>query len=324
MALSADTKLGPYRITDQIGGGGMGEVYRATDTRLDRTVAIKVLRQEMADNRERRERFEREAKAISSLNHPHICTLYDVGEQDGTNFLVMELLDGETLAQRLERGPLPLDQELKSAIEIADALDKAHRHGIVHRDLKPSNIMLTKSGVKLLDFGLAKLKRPEGAPIQGLRDASTDSGITLQGTIQGTLQYMAPEQIHGREADARSDIFAFGALLYEMASGKRAFEGDTYASIIAAILEHEPRALRDVQPSTPPWLESLIMICLAKDPDERFQSAHDIKLQLRQFQGRTPISEGHAAVPQQRRSRSLALPALVILLLTAAAALAFV
>src|SRR5436190_5511738 len=225
MGVETGKQLGPYKILSLIGAGGMGEVYKAQDTRLNRTVAIKVLPQEISAKPEAKARLEREAQVIAALNHPHICTLYDVGEQDGTNFLVMELLEGETLAQRLERGPLPIDQELRFAIEIADALDKAHRHGIVHRDLKPSNVMITKSGVKLLDFGLAKLRRADGAPIQGLRDASTDSGLTLQGTIQGTLQYMAPEQIHGREADARSDIFAFGALLYEMASGKRAFEG---------------------------------------------------------------------------------------------------
>ncbi|PYV39182.1 MAG: serine/threonine protein kinase, partial [Acidobacteria bacterium] len=211
MALSADTKLGPYRITDQIGGGGMGEVYRATDTRLDRTVAIKVLRQEMADNRERRERFEREAKAISSLNHPHICTLYDVGEQDG-------------LEQRLQRGRLPLDQALEFAVQIADALDKAHRHGVVHRDLKPGNIMITRSGVKLLDFGLAKLTGDKGviSPMSQM-PTQASANLTADGAILGTLQYMAPEQLEGKNADNRTDIFAFGGVVYEMATGQKAF-----------------------------------------------------------------------------------------------------
>src|SRR5881296_1986510 len=223
MPLESGTKLGPYEIIAPIAAGGMGEVYRSRDTRLDRVVAIKVLPAHLADRVDLRERFEREARAVSSLNHPHICTLYDVGEQDGIHFLVMEYLEGETLADRLQRGPLPLDQSLKCAIEIADALDKAHRQGITHRDLKPGNIMLTKGGVKLLDFGLAK----SGAPGMAEADLSTlpttPPNLTAQGTILGTFQYMAPEQAEGGPLDARADVFSFGAVLYEMVSGRCAF-----------------------------------------------------------------------------------------------------
>jgi serine/threonine protein kinase len=239
VAIQPGTRLGPYEITSAIGAGGMGEVYRARDTRLNRDVAIKVLPAHLAEKQELRERFEREARTIASLNHPHICTLHDIGHQDGTDFLVMEHLEGETLAQRLLKGPLPLEQVLQYAIEIADALDKAHRKGITHRDLKPGNIMLTKSGAKLLDFGLAKL-RQDAAAATPLSQLPTADAITAQGTILGTLQYMAPEQVEGKEADARTDIFAFGALVYEMATGKRAFEGKTSASVMAKILEVDP------------------------------------------------------------------------------------
>src|SRR6202049_3574373 len=226
MPILTGKRLGPYEILSAIGAGGMGEVYRAKDTRLDRTVAIKVLPAHLADSSELRDRFESEARTIASLNHPHICTLYDIGHQDGTDYLVMEYLEGETLEQRLRKGPLPLEQVLQYAIEIADALDKAHRKGVTHRDLKPGNIMLTKSGTKLLDFGLAKLKQevaPAANPLSQLPTAT--HAITAQGTILGTLQYMAPEQLEGREVDARTDIFAFGVVVYEMATGKRAFEG---------------------------------------------------------------------------------------------------
>ena len=236
MAILPGLRLGPYEILSAIGAGGMGEVYRAKDTRLNRIVAIKVLPPHLADSPELRERFEREARTIASLNHPHICTLYDIGHQDGTDYLVMEYLEGETLAQRLVKGPLPLDQVLQYAIEIADALDKAHRKGVTHRDLKPGNIMLTKSGTKLLDFGLAKLKQ-EVAPanVQLSQLPTANDPLTAQGTIVGTLQYMAPEQLEGKEVDARTDIFAFGAVVYEMATGKKAFEGKSQASVIAAI-----------------------------------------------------------------------------------------
>src|SRR5690349_14159839 len=224
MSLSSGVRLGPYEILDALGAGGMGEVYRARDTRLDRTVAIKILPEQLSSDPIRKQRFEREAKTISSLNHPHICTLHDVGSQDGLSYLVMECVEGETLAKRLEKGPLPLEQVLKYGAQIADALDKAHRSGVVHRDLKPGNIMLTPTGAKLLDFGLAK-------PAVALSSAATltaatpSSPVTEQGTIVGTFQYMSPEQIEGKDLDGRSDIFALGAVLYEMYTGRRAFEG---------------------------------------------------------------------------------------------------
>jgi serine/threonine protein kinase len=276
MAILPGTRLGPYELLSAAGAGGMGEVYRAKDTRLDRTVAIKILPERLADRAELRERFEREARTIASLNHPHICTLYDVGHQDGTDFLVMEYLEGETLAQRLLKGPLPIEQTLQYAIEIADALDKAHRKGITHRDLKPGNIMLTKSGTKLLDFGLAKL-RQGAAPATPLSQLPTaDGAITAEGTILGTLQYMAPEQLEGKEADARTDIFAFGSVVYEMATGKKAFEGKSQASVIAKILEIEPPPMSSLQPMTPSALDRVVKKCLAKEPEKRWQAASDV------------------------------------------------
>src|SRR6267154_1268886 len=251
MGVKTGNRLGPYEILSAIGAGGMGEVYRARDTRLDRIVAIKVLPTHLADRSELRERFEREARTIASLNHPHICTLYDTGQQDGIDYLVMEYLEGETLAHRLLKGSLPLEQVLQYAIEIADALDKAHRKGVTHRDLKPGNIMLTKSGSKLLDFGLAKL-RQDAAPATPLSQLPTaNDAITAQGTILGTVQYMAPEQLEAKEADARTDIFAFGAVVYEMATGKKAFEGQSRASVIAAIMETDPPSISSLQPMTP-------------------------------------------------------------------------
>src|SRR5579863_9083731 len=285
MTPASGTKLGPYEIVAAIGAGGMGEVYRARDTRLGRDVAIKILPPHLASTPEVRQRFEREARAVSSLNHPHICTLHDIGHQDGTDFLVMELLEGETLAKRLEKGPLATTELLRIGIEIADALDKAHRQGILHRDLKPSNIMLTKAGAKLMDFGLAKASGEAGAPAlsnltQSLNPVAKTTPVTAEGTIVGTFQYMAPEQMEGKEADAQSDIFSFGAVLFEMATGKRAFEGKTTASVIAAILEREPPPISSLQPMSPPALDRTVRICLAKDADERFQSAHDVKLQL--------------------------------------------
>src|SRR5262247_187601 len=281
MSLGPGTRLGPYEIQSAIGAGGMGEVYKARDTRLDRTVAIKVLPSHVSDDPALRERFEREARTIAALNHPHICTLHDVGHQDGIDFLVLEHLEGQTLADRLAKGALPIDQALQLAIQIADALDKAHRVGIVHRDLKPSNIMLTKSGAKLLDFGLAKVT-PTAIAASGLSMAPTGvSPVTMQGTILGTLQYMAPEQIEGQEADARTDIFAFGTVLYEMLTGRKAFEGKTQASLIASILEREPPALTPIQPLTPKALDRLVRKCLAKDPDDRWQSTSDLHDELR-------------------------------------------
>jgi eukaryotic-like serine/threonine-protein kinase len=280
VAILSGERLGPYEILSSIGAGGMGEVYRARDTRLNRIVAIKVLPDHFADRAELRERFEREARTIASLNHPHICTLFDVGRENGRDFLVMEFLEGETLAERLKKGALPVEQALRFAIEIADALDKAHRKGITHRDLKPGNIMLTKSGAKLLDFGLAKL-REEGAPASPLSQLPTiNEPITAHGAILGTLQYMAPEQLEGKEVDARTDIFAFGVVMYEMATGRRAFEGKSQASVIGAILKEDPPPISSLQPMAPPALDRVVRACLAKDPDERWQTAHDLTREL--------------------------------------------
>jgi Tol biopolymer transport system component len=258
----------------------MGEVYRGRDTRLDRTVAIKVLPAHLSASAQARERFEREAKAISSLSHPHICPLYDVGHQDGMDFLVMEYLDGETLADRLKKGRLPLEQVLQYAIQISDALGAAHSHGVIHRDLKPGNIMLTKSGAKLLDFGLAKAHAAEAAA--GMTSASTKTAsLTGEGTILGTLQYMAPEQVEGREADARTDLFALGAVIYEMATGKKAFEGKSQASLIAAILERDPPPVSTIQSVCPPALDHVVQTCLAKAPESRWRTAHDVSIELK-------------------------------------------
>jgi Tol biopolymer transport system component len=280
MTLGAGTKLGSYEIVAPLGAGGMGEVYRARDTRLDRTVAIKVLPAHLSSDPARRQRFEREARAVASLNHPHICVLHDIGTQAGIDFLVLEYLEGETLAHRLERGAMPTQELLKIAIEVSDALDKAHRQGVIHRDLKPANIMLVKSGAKLLDFGLAK---PVASSASGALTAmATESKpLTAEGSIVGTFQYMAPEQLEGKEADTRSDIFSFGTVLYEMATGKKAFEGKTTASVIAAVLASEPAPISTLQPMIPPALERVVKTCLAKDPDERFQSAHDLNMQLK-------------------------------------------
>jgi len=280
MAILPGRRLGPYQILSAIGAGGMGEVYKARDTRLDRIVAIKVLPAHLADRAELRERFDREAKTIASLNHPHICTLYDTGHQDGVDYLVMEYLEGETLAQRLTKGPLQIQQVLQYAIEISEALDKAHRKGITHRDLKPGNIMLTKSGTKLVDFGLAKLTQEKpGTPYSEL--PTQKEGITAEGTILGTLQYMAPEQVEGKEADARTDIFAFGVVVYEMATGKKAFEGKSQASLMAKILETDPPPISSLQPMTPPTLDRVVKKCLAKEREDRWQSAGDIWEQLK-------------------------------------------
>jgi eukaryotic-like serine/threonine-protein kinase len=280
MPLQPGTKLGPYKVVAQAGAGGMGEVYKAADTRLNRTVAIKVLPAHFSADAEMKQRFEREAQTIAALNHPHICTLYDVGEQDGTEFLVMEFLEGETLANRIARGALPLDEAIKISIEIADALDKAHRQGVTHRDLKPGNVMLTASGAKLLDFGLAKVKQQAPAS-EPAATAPLSGNTTTPGTILGTMQYMAPEQLEGKEADARTDIFAFGALLYEMISGKRAFEGKSKAHLIAAIVSVDPEPLSKQQPATPPALDFLVKRCLEKDPENRLQTAWDLLCQLR-------------------------------------------
>jgi len=279
VALATETRLGPFEILSPVGAGGMGEVYRARDTRLDRIVAIKILHPELSSSPENRRRFEREAHAISSLNHPHICALYDIGRNQGIDYLVMEFLEGETLTDRLEKSALPLNQLLKIAMDLGDALEKAHRHGIVHRDLKPGNVMLTKTGAKLMDFGLAKLVTASVAGADA-EAATVSKPLTEEGKIVGTLQYMAPEQLEGKEVDARSDIFSFGAVLYEMATARRAFEGKTRASVIAAVLQKEPEAIRAINPTIPAALEHVVQTCLAKDPQDRWQSAHDINCEL--------------------------------------------
>jgi Tol biopolymer transport system component len=305
MPLSAGSRLGPYEILSVAGAGGMGEVYKARDTRLDRSVAIKVLPSELAAEPQFRERFDREARAISQLTHPNICTLYDVGNQDGTAYLVMELLDGQTLATRLAKGAIPADEALAIAIQIGEALAAAHRAGLVHRDLKPGNVMLTKTGAKLLDFGLAKpsgvtLTTPAGMTAM----PTTPAAMTAQGAIVGTFQYMAPEQIEGRDADARTDLFALGCVMYEMLSGRKAFEGKSHASLIGAIMHAEPPSLTTVSPLMSPALDRIVRKCLAKDPEARWQSARDFVDELRWIAdstGRAPAS----SVSKPRRARAV-------------------
>jgi len=305
MSLTPGSRLGPYEILAPIGAGGMGEVYRGRDTRLERPVAIKVLPSHLAPSDEVRQRFEREAKAISQLSHAHICALYDVGREGDTEYLVMELLEGETAASRLARGPLPLDQALRFGTQIADALDRAHRQGIVHRDLKPGNIMLTRSGVKLLDFGLAKQIAPTAAAPGTLTGLPTQANLTQEGSILGTFQYMAPEQLDGREADARTDIFAFGAVLYEMATGKKAFSGHSQASLISSILRDDPRPISQENPGTPPALDRIVATCLAKDPEDRWQSAADLKRELHWVGGSSqPSASSGAAAPLPAKAGS--------------------
>ena len=332
MTLNPGTRLGPYELSEMLGAGGMGEVYKARDTRLERSVAIKVLPSHLSSNPALRERFEREARTISSISHPNICALYDVGSAplaEGTgpgtpgselHYLVMELLEGESLAERIGKGPLPIEQVLQYGIEIASALDKAHRAGIVHRDLKPGNIMLTRSGAKLLDFGLAKYAQ-QRPPIEGLTSLPTEHRpLTQEGTILGTFQYMAPEQLEGLEADGRTDIFAFGAVLYEMVTGRRAFEGKTRTSLIAAIVDRDPPAISSLQPLTPPSLERIIRICLAKDPDDRWQTAHDLMLQLKWID--EAGSQAGIAAPILTRRRTFLRLAWALHALTAIAAVA--
>jgi Tol biopolymer transport system component len=305
--LAAGTRLGPYEIQRLIGAGGMGQVYEARDTRLGRTVAIKVLPPDLAADPVRRQRFEQEARAVSALNHPHICTLHDVGEADGSTFLVMEHLVGETLADRLAKGPLPLDQALTVATEMAEALAVAHKAGIVHRDLKPGNVMLTKTGAKLLDFGLAKLTgHGEQPAAAGLASAPTRSSLlTGAGMIVGTLQYMAPEQLEGKPADARTDLWALGAILYEMLTGTRAFEGRSAASVMGAILEREPAPVVTLQPLTPPALDRLVRQCLAKVPDDRWDSAHDVANQLQPLRESSGLGASVGLTPRRARVRPL-------------------
>ena len=307
MSLTSGTRLGPYEIVAPLGAGGMGEVYRAKDTRLERSVAIKVLPQHLSSSPEVRQRFEREAKTISQLSHSHICALYDVGNQDGVEYLVMELLEGDTLADRLGKGSLPLEQTLRYGTEIADALDKAHRQGIVHRDLKPGNVMITKSGVKLLDFGLAKaMASPVQSAVTSLPTVmgSANENLTAEGTILGTFQYMAPEQLEGREADARTDIFAFGCVLYEMATGRKAFTGASQASLISSIMKEDPAPISATAQAAPPALDRVVRRCLAKDPEDRWQNAADLKSELKWIAeggSASGIPAPIAALPARRR-----------------------
>jgi Tol biopolymer transport system component len=283
--LSPGTRLGPYEILAPLGAGGMGEVYKAHDARLDRSVAVKVLSPDIASSPEARQRFEREARTISQLSHPHICAIYDVGHEGETQFLVMELLDGETLVDRLGKGPLPIEQTLRYGVEIADALDNAHRQGIVHRDLKPGNVMLTKGGVKLLDFGLAKAVQPLAAMGRSAIDTTpAQNNLTEAGMFVGTLQYMAPEQVTGGAADTRSDIFALGTVLYEMTTGARAFSGSSRVALTSAILNEQPGPMSSRRPAVSPMFDRLVQVCLAKDPDDRWQHARDVALQLRSIQ----------------------------------------
>jgi Tol biopolymer transport system component len=289
-------RFGPYELVAFLGAGGMGEVYRAVDTRLDRSVVIKVLSGDLENNPESRQRFEREARVISALSHPHICSLFDIGHHEGVDFLVMEYLEGETLAQRVLRGPLPIDLVLKYAIQIADALDQAHRQGVIHRDLKPGNIVITPTGAKLLDFGLAKLQ-----PAVGFGNETTETvavnDLTNTGTIVGTLTYMAPEQLETGVVSPRSDIFSFGAVMYEMATGKRAFQGRSQASAIAAVLSGTPTPIAVLQPSVPPPLDRVITTCLAKDPDERWQTARDLLRELRWIAQESATRPSAGAMP---------------------------
>ncbi|OFW30901.1 MAG: hypothetical protein A3H97_19275 [Acidobacteria bacterium RIFCSPLOWO2_02_FULL_65_29] len=303
MPLVSGARLGPYEIVGALGAGGMGEVYRARDTRLDRTVALKVLQPQVASDPQFRERFDREARVVSSLEHPNICALYDVGRENGVDFLVMQFLDGQTLAERLTSGPLPLDQALDCAVDVCSALAAAHRRGIVHRDLKPGNVMLTKGGAKLLDFGLAKTTMPVVANVSA---GPTWAGpLTAHGTILGTLQYMAPEQLEGKEADPRTDIFAFGVVLYEMLTGRKAFEGSSQASLITAIMSAQPMPIAACQPLAPPAIDHIVRICLAKDPDARFQSAHDMLVDLKWIvEGGSLTAGSGLAVGTPRRARA--------------------
>ena len=323
MTVTPGSRLGPYEVLSLLGVGGMGEVYRAVDTRVDRPVALKVLPEEFFEDEERRARFGREARTLASLNHPGIATLYSFEEIPGPSssrhVLVMELVEGETLASRLAKGPMSLAPLLATGIQIADALDRAHRQGIVHRDFKPGNVMLTKGGVKLLDFGLAKTLVPqaERAGLTSLPTMASPQHLTQQGTILGTFQYMAPEQLEGNEADARSDIFAFGAVLYEMVTGKRAFDGKSQASLIGSILRDQPPPASSIAPMTPPALDRVIATCLSKDPDDRFQTAHDVRLQLQWIteggsQAGVPAPVAHRRKSRERLAWTIAAAALVL------------
>jgi len=303
VSLEAGYHLLHYRLIEKIGEGGMGVVWKATDTRLDRTVAIKVLRHQLAGDARSRERFDREARAISNLNHPHICTLHDIGRQDDVDFIVMEHLEGEVLVDQLKKGALPLKSALRHGIEIAEALHEAHRAGMVHRDLKPGNIMLTRQGIKLMDFGLAKIMSPSTATAADEVAAATtaEHPLTEVGTLIGTVPYMSPEQLEGKDADVRSDIFALGSVLYEMITGRRAFTGTSQASLISAIMTGEPPSVSEAQPDATPLLDHLIRQCLAKDPNDRRQSAFDFARELEWIVGSdqaTPARPGPVTSPR--------------------------
>ena len=325
MSLTPGTRLGPYEIVTPLGAGGMGEVYRAKDTRLGRDVAVKVLPQHLSSNPEIRARFEREAKTVSSLNHPHICTLHDVGREGETDYLVMELIEGETLAARLAKGALSPADVLKFGAQIADALGRAHRAGVMHRDLKPGNVMLTKSGAKLMDFGLARATGL-GSTTELTSSPTVAGPLTAEGTILGTFQYMAPEQLEGKEADARADLWALGCVLYEMTTGRRAFEGATQASLISAIMRDAPRPMAELAPLSPPALERVVRHCLAKDPEDRIQTAHDVKLQLEGIaepgsQWNSAASVPASAAPRRDAGNRERLAWVLVVLVTATAAL---
>ena len=326
MTLSAGSRLGPYEILSPIGAGGMGEVYKARDTRLDRIVAVKTLPAQLGAAPELRERFEREARAISQLNHPNICTLFDVGEHDGASFLVMEHPEGETLAARIQKGPIPIEQALKWAIQIAGALHAAHRQGILHRDLKPGNVMVTPTGVKLLDFGLAKIVAAAGGTASSAASMTAPptmtTPLTMQGTILGTFQYMAPEMVEGEEADARADIWAFGCVLFEMLTGRRPFVGKTQASLFGAILKEDAPSVSAALPLVPPALDRIVRTCLAKDPNQRVQSAHDLLLNLQWVAEGGSAAGTPAPVLARRRSRERVLWTAIALAVGAAAAAA--
>jgi Tol biopolymer transport system component len=314
VALTSGAKLGPYEIVSPLGAGGMGEVYRARDSRLGRDVAIKILASHLSSSPELKQRMQREARSISSLNHPNICHLYDIGSQDGTDYLVMEFLEGETLAERVRKGTLPLNEVYRIGIAVAEALEAAHRQGIVHRDLKPGNIMLTRNGAKLMDFGLAKAvgtglgAAASGAPLlsaaRTMSGASPMSPLTTVGAVIGTIQYMSPEQIEGKEADARSDLFALGAVLYEMTTGTQPFEGKSQISVASAILEKDPEPLSSLQPVTPPAFEHVVSTCLAKNPDDRFETAHDVRLELKWIAANAAPPSGTDRAEEGDKSRS--------------------
>ena len=323
VTLASGSKLGPYEIVGPLGAGGMGEVYRARDTRLDRTVAIKILPAYLSSDPVRAQRFKHEAKTISSLNHPHICVLYDVGSQDGVDYLVMECIEGETLAKRLEKGPLPLEQVLKYGMQIADALDKAHRGGVVHRDLKPSNIMVTATGAKLLDFGLAKTAPPLVAGATLTAVTTRTRPLTQRGTVVGTFPYMSPEQVEGKGVDARSDIFSFGSVLYEMVTGQRAFAGKSHLSVASAILEKQPEPISTLQPLTPPTLDRAIRVCLAKDPDDRWQTTRDLLRELKWISGADSQVGVQTPLASRRKVRERLAWSVAALLAIALAAVSF-